>query len=128
MADEPRRVVELLAQILSKLEAIDKKLDEAFAAAGLQINSWVALDWIVAYGSPMLAGSDPSPSTSAKGGLMNDTLEKIREAYAQVGRDQPAEFSPLPAWEALSREPREAFISIYHRGRRDGLSEELGAR
>jgi len=38
MADEPRHVVELLAQILSKLEAIDKKLEQARAAAGLQIN------------------------------------------------------------------------------------------
>ena len=38
MTDEPRRVVELLAQILSKLEAIDKKLEQACAAAGLQIN------------------------------------------------------------------------------------------
>ena len=34
MTDEPRRVVELLAQILSRLEAI-----EACAVAGLQIKS-----------------------------------------------------------------------------------------
>jgi hypothetical protein len=37
MTDEPRRVVELLAQILSRLEAIEKKLEQACAAAGLQI-------------------------------------------------------------------------------------------
>ena len=34
MTDEPRRVVELLAQILSRLEAIDKKLEQACAAVG----------------------------------------------------------------------------------------------
>jgi hypothetical protein len=37
MTDEPRRVVELLAQILSRLEAIDKKLEQACAAVGVQI-------------------------------------------------------------------------------------------
>ena len=38
MTDEPRRVVELLAQILSRLEAIDKKLEQACAAVGVQIS------------------------------------------------------------------------------------------
>jgi hypothetical protein len=38
MTDEPRRVVELLAPILSRLDAIDKKREQACAAAGLQIN------------------------------------------------------------------------------------------
>jgi hypothetical protein len=38
VTDEPRRVVELLAQILSRLEAIDKKLGQACAAAGNPIN------------------------------------------------------------------------------------------
>jgi hypothetical protein len=37
MTDEPRRLVELLAQILARLEAIDKKLEQACAAAGIQI-------------------------------------------------------------------------------------------
>ena len=56
---------------------------------------------------------------------MDETLQKIREAYAQAGRDQPAEYLPLPAWEALSLELRGAFVSIYHRGRRDGILDEL---
>ena len=56
---------------------------------------------------------------------MNETLQKIREAYAQAGRDQPTEYPPLPAWENLSLELREAFISIYNRGRRDGILDEL---
>jgi hypothetical protein len=56
---------------------------------------------------------------------MDDAMKKIREAYAQARRDQPAGYPRLPAWEALSLELREAFVSIYHRGRRDGVSEEL---
>jgi hypothetical protein len=56
---------------------------------------------------------------------MVDMVKKIREAYAQAGRDQPAEYPSLPAWEALSQELRQAFTSIYHRGRRDGILDEL---
>ena len=56
---------------------------------------------------------------------MDDTLKKIREAYAHAGRDQPAAYPPLPAWEKLGIELREAFVSIYHRGRRDGILDEL---
>ena len=56
---------------------------------------------------------------------MDETLQKIREAYTQAGRDQPAKYPPLPAWETLSPELREAFISIYNRGRRDGILDEL---
>jgi hypothetical protein len=55
----------------------------------------------------------------------DETLKKIREAYAQAGRDQPGEYPSLPAWEALSLELRDAFISMYHRGRRDGILDEL---
>jgi hypothetical protein len=35
MTDEPRRVVELLAQILFRLEAIGKKFEQTCAAAGV---------------------------------------------------------------------------------------------
>jgi hypothetical protein len=56
---------------------------------------------------------------------LDEALMKIREAYAQAGRDQPTEYPPLPAWEALSLELRGAFVSIYHRGRRDGILDEL---
>ena len=56
---------------------------------------------------------------------MDDMVQKIREAYAQAGRDQPAEYPPLPAWEALSLELRGAFVSIYHRGRRDGILDKV---
>jgi hypothetical protein len=55
---------------------------------------------------------------------MDETLQKIRAAYAQAGAPT-AEYPPLPAWEALSLELREAFVSIYHRGRRDGILDEV---
>jgi hypothetical protein len=56
---------------------------------------------------------------------LEEALKKIREAYAQAGRDQPTEYPSLPAWETLSLELRGAFVSIYHRGRRDGILDEL---
>jgi hypothetical protein len=55
---------------------------------------------------------------------MDETLQKIRQAYAQAGRDQPAEYLPLPDWEALSQELREAIIHGYYRGRLDAMSSD----
>jgi hypothetical protein len=37
---------------------------------------------------------------------LTDVVKNIREAFAQAGRDQPAEYPSLPAWEALSQELR----------------------
>jgi hypothetical protein len=56
---------------------------------------------------------------------LEEALKKNHEAYAQAGRDQPTEYPSLPAWETLSLELRGAFVSIYHRGRRDGVLDEL---
>jgi hypothetical protein len=53
-------------------------------------------------------------------------IETLEEALKkQAGRDQPTEYPSLPAWESLSLELRGAFVSIYHRGRRDGVLDEL---
>jgi hypothetical protein len=57
---------------------------------------------------------------------MNETLRKIRSAYAIAGREQPAHYSPLPAWNELSIEVREAIIDVYHAGRRDAREEAHG--
>jgi hypothetical protein len=55
---------------------------------------------------------------------MNERLQKIRDAYEEAGREQPAEYPPLPAWETLSLEMREAIIHVYYRGRFDALSSD----
>ena len=47
-------------------------------------------------------------------------LKRVREAYADAARKQPAEYPPLPVWEALPSEMREALIHIYFAGRKDG--------
>ena len=49
---------------------------------------------------------------------------KIRDAYEEAGREQPSEYPPLPAWEALSQELREAIIHVYYRGRFDAMSSD----
>jgi hypothetical protein len=46
-------------------------------------------------------------------------LMRIREAYAEAGKKQPREYPSLPPWEKLPLEMREAFISVYHTGRKD---------
>jgi hypothetical protein len=56
---------------------------------------------------------------------LDEALKKIREAYAQAGRDQPTEYPPLPAWEALSLELREPSSASIIEGRRDGILDEL---
>ena len=49
---------------------------------------------------------------------------KIRDAYEEAGREQPSEYPPLPAWEALSQELREAIIHVYYRGRFEALPRD----
>jgi len=54
---------------------------------------------------------------------MDGRLHKVREAWAEAGREQPPEYPPLPAWETLSKELREAIIHVYLAGRLDAPSE-----
>ena len=44
---------------------------------------------------------------------MDETLRKIRSAYAIAGREQPAHYSPLPAWNEPSIDVREAIVGVY---------------
>jgi hypothetical protein len=46
----------------------------------------------------------------------DNTLDRIRDAYADAARDQPAEYLPLPAWFVLRLEMREAIIHVFFRG------------
>jgi hypothetical protein len=53
-------------------------------------------------------------------------LDRVKFAYAEAGRKQPAEYPPLPKWEDLPIEMREAFVSVYARGRIDVITEQMG--
>ena len=54
---------------------------------------------------------------------MSETLHKIQGAYADAGRNQPLNYPPLPAWEALPLEIREAFVHVFVAGGRNALDE-----
>lgn len=74
----------------------------------------------------------------ACGGPQPSALDKIRDAYAEAGREQDAErvklaaslqdYPKLPVWEALSPQVREAIIHVYHAGAREALSRVEGGR
>jgi hypothetical protein len=55
---------------------------------------------------------------------MDKGLEKVKFAYAEAGWKQPSEYLPLPKWEALPIELREAFSHVYARGRIDIITEQ----
>jgi hypothetical protein len=55
--------------------------------------------------------------------MTDDTLKKIREAYAEACREQSSEYPPLPAWEMLPIQMREALIHVYHQGKIDARNE-----
>jgi hypothetical protein len=55
---------------------------------------------------------------------MSEELKAIRAAYYEAERVQPAEYPPLPSWQSLPIELREAFIHVYGAGR---ASLRLGA-
>jgi hypothetical protein len=59
---------------------------------------------------------------------IESTLDKIKAAYAQAGKVQPREYKPLPPWDNLGIEMREAFSHVYGQGRRDARDEELEDR
>jgi hypothetical protein len=44
---------------------------------------------------------------------MSEELKAIRAAYYEAGRVQPADYPPLPSWQSLPIELREAFIHVY---------------
>jgi hypothetical protein len=55
---------------------------------------------------------------------MDERLQKIKDAYDEAGREQPSQSPPLPAWETLSQELREAIIHVYYRGRFEAMSRD----
>ena len=59
--------------------------------------------------------------------MSSKALKRIRQAYYRAEREQPADYDPLPKWETLPIQVREAIIHVYHEARRDALSEIKGA-
>jgi hypothetical protein len=55
--------------------------------------------------------------------MSDERLNRIREAYAEVESEQPANYGPLPKWETLPIQMREAIIHVYLAGRLDALTE-----
>jgi hypothetical protein len=55
--------------------------------------------------------------------MADERLERIQRAYAEAETEQPAEYDPLPKWETLPIQMREAIINVYLAGRVDALSE-----
>jgi hypothetical protein len=54
---------------------------------------------------------------------MDETLKKIRAAYYEAARVQLTEYDPLPKWDALPIQLREALIHMWHVGREDSRRE-----
>jgi hypothetical protein len=54
---------------------------------------------------------------------MGDNLKKIRATYYEAGRLQPSDYDPLPSWESLPIQLREAFIHVWHEGHSQGARE-----
>ena len=52
-----------------------------------------------------------------------ERLERIQAAYAESEEEQPADYEPLPKWETLPIQLREAIIHVFLAGRLDALSE-----
>jgi hypothetical protein len=55
--------------------------------------------------------------------MADERLERIRRAYAEAGTEQPAQYEPLPKWDTLPIQLREAIIHVYLVGRLDAVSE-----
>jgi hypothetical protein len=54
---------------------------------------------------------------------MPEMPPEVRLAYEQARRKQPKHAQPLPDWDTLPIELREAFIYVYYLGRLDGVRE-----
>jgi hypothetical protein len=55
--------------------------------------------------------------------MSDERLIRIREAYAEAESERPRNYDPLPKWETLPIQMREAIIHVYLVGRLDALSE-----
>jgi hypothetical protein len=55
---------------------------------------------------------------------MTNGLDKVKAAYAEAVQENPKDYPPLPPWEVLSIELREAFIHVYTCGRIDVTTEQ----
>jgi hypothetical protein len=55
--------------------------------------------------------------------MSDERLERIKGAYAEAESEQPANYGPLPKWETLPIQLREAIIHVYLVGRLDALSK-----
>jgi hypothetical protein len=53
----------------------------------------------------------------------DERLKRIQAAYAEAEDEQPANYGPLPKWEMLPIQVRDAIIHVYLAGRLDALSE-----
>jgi hypothetical protein len=60
-------------------------------------------------------------TSTSKAAVQVVELAEIRAAYKAAGELQPAEYPALPKWEDLSIEMRQAFTTVYMRGRTAGL-------
>jgi hypothetical protein len=56
--------------------------------------------------------------------MADERIERIQRAYAEAETEQPAEYDPLPKWETLPIQVREAIVNVYLAGRLDALSEK----
>ena len=55
--------------------------------------------------------------------MADERLKRIRRAYTEAETEQPAHYEPLPKWETLPIQLREAIIHVYLVGKLDALSE-----
>jgi hypothetical protein len=55
---------------------------------------------------------------------MDERLQKSAKRMTKLGANNPWWYPPLPAWETLSIELREAFVHVYYRGRFDAISSD----
>ena len=54
---------------------------------------------------------------------MSNMPREVQKAYERAARKQLPHCEPLPPWETLSLELREAFVFVYYQGRMDGIKE-----
>lgn len=54
---------------------------------------------------------------------MSNMPREVQDAYKRAAHKQPPHCEPLPTWETLSLELREAFIFVYYQGRMSGIKE-----
>jgi hypothetical protein len=55
---------------------------------------------------------------------MDEDCRKYAKHMTKLGANKRPKYPPLPAWEALSQELREAIIYVYYRGRLGAMSSD----